>query len=236
MIALVSSTVAPSQLPGHDGPRTNIAPEVRLEHTRGTIDSLLAAGITQIFITDNSPGDWLRQRVEKLRPARVLHFDQLPVRNKGLGEMWLLLAALEHLPADEPILKISGRYRIGPGSPLLAAPGQDVVARVYGERQKEISTRAYVVRNREVAARLWPRMLDEIYAAQSRIVGPRSLLRLLRSSLQPGRDNFPYSDPPLSVEIAGWRAIRHLGLSLRVVDHLAVEGTLGSWINPEVKE
>ncbi len=236
MIAVVSSTVAPSPLPGHDGPRTNIAPEVRLEHTRGTIDSLLAAGITQIVIADNSPGDWLRERVHLLQPARVLHFEQPPVRNKGVGEMWLLLGALSHLPANEPILKISGRYRIGPASPLLAPVGHDVVARVYGSRLKEISTRAYVIRDREVAARLWPRMLDEIYAAPSRIRGPRSLLRLLRSSLRPQADHFPYSDPPVAVEIAGWRAIRHLGLSLRALDQIAVEGTLGSWINPEVKE
>jgi hypothetical protein len=236
MIAIVSSTVAPSVLPGHDGPRTNIAPEVRLEHTRATVDSLLAAGIKEIVIADNSPGDWLRQRVAQLQPARVLHFDQPPIRNKGLGEMWLLLAALEHLPPGEPILKISGRYRIGPASPLLAVPAHDVVARVYRGRQEEISTRAYVLRNREVAARLWPRMLDEIYAAQSRVRGPRSLLRLLRASLWPERDDFPYADPPLSVEIAGWRAIRHLGLSVHPVEHIAVEGTLGSWINPEVRE
>jgi hypothetical protein len=236
MIAVVSSTVAPSPLPGHDGPRTNLSFAQRLEHTRGTIASLVAAGVRDILVADNSPGSWLRDRVVELQPARVLHFDQPPVRNKGLGELWLLLGALPHLPADQPILKLSGRYRLAPDSPLLAAPAADVTVRVYGDHQREISTRAYVLRDRAVAERAWSRMLDELYAAQARIVGPRSLLRLLRSSLRPDTDNYPYADPPLPIEIAAWRAIRHLGLSLHALDHLGVEGTLGSWNNPDLKE
>jgi len=236
MIAVVSSTIAPSSQPSHDGARTTFTPEQRLEQTRETVASLVALGVSEIFIADNSAGGWLRGREAALAPARVLHFDQPPIRNKGIGEMWLLLGALPTLPENTPILKISGRYRVGRDTGL-ALEGADVAAKIYAEgRRREISTRCYLVRDRAVATRLWTRTLDEIFAASSHIVGPRSLLRIVQNSLRPASDTFPYSDPPGSVETAAYRAIQHLGLRLRPVEHLAVEGILGSWINPPVKE
>lgn len=238
MIAVVSSTVSPSTLPSHDGARTTLRPEVRLEQTRGTVDSLLAMGIREIVIADNSPGTWLLERAVTLAPARVVSFRQPPVRNKGIGELWLLLGCLDELPEDQQILKISGRYRVGLKTDLALRNGDDVAAKIFGgNSSEEISTRCYLVRNRDVAARLWGRTLDEMYAERSRIVGPRSLLRIVRNSLNPGADGFPYSDPnTISVEQATLVAIRRLGLRLRNVGNLDVEGTLGSWINPTVKE
>lgn len=237
MIAVVSSTIAPSALPSHDGARTTFSPEERLGHTRDTVASLRAAGINDIIIADNSAGGWRENWTRSLEPARVLHFDHHPFRNKGIGEIWLLRAALEQLPAGTPVMKISGRYRIGPKSPLLAPPKADVVARVYQHGgRREISTRCYVLRDRAVAERLWPRTLDEIYAQQFRIVGPRSLLGYFRRLLLPPKDSDRSGDPPASVEIATYDAIKHLGLSLTAVSHLDVEGILGSWVNPEVAE
>ncbi len=237
MIAVVSSTVAPSSLPSHDGARTTLTPEVRLEHTQGTIASLVALGVREIFIADNSTGSWLRDRAAALAPARLLSFSQPPVRNKGIGEMWLLLGALESLPENEPILKISGRYRVGPGTGLKLRDGDDVAGKVYTDgRVPTLSTRCYLVRNRAVATRLWERTLDEIYAEQARIHGPRSLLRILGNSLRPGQDQLRYSDPTAAVETAIYRAIRHLPLRLNEIEQLDVEGILGSWINPVVKE
>lgn len=238
MIAFVSSTVAPSTLPSHDGARTTLSPEVRLEQTRATVASLTAFGAREILIADNSPGAWLRDKAAVLAPARVICLDQPPIRNKGIGELWLLLGALSSLPEDQPILKISGRYRIGAETQLALQEGDDIAARVHRDGPSgEISTRCYLMRDRSVAARLWQRSLDEIYAERSRIVGPRSLVRIVSNSLNPGRDDFPYSDPnTLSLEQASLRAIRHLGLRLRAVGTLGVEGTLGSWTNPLVKE
>jgi hypothetical protein len=238
MIALVSSTVSPSTLPSHDGARTTLSPEVRLEQTRDTVASLVALGARQIIIADNSPGPWLRERPAALAPARVIHMDQPPIRNKGIGELWLLLGAVGSLPEDEPILKISGRYRIGAETELSLRDGDDIAARVHrGGACGEISTRCYLLRSRSVAERLWQRSLDEVYAERSRIVGPRSLARIIRNSMRPGADDFPYSDPnTLSLEQASFRAIRHLRLRLRAVSHLGVDGTLGSWTNPLVKE
>ena len=237
MIAIVSSTIAPSALPSHDGARTTLTPEVRLEHTQGTIASLVALGAKEIFIADNSPGNWLHDRVAALAPARLLSFSQPPIRNKGIGEMWLLLGALESLPENEPILKISGRYRVGPGTRLKLRDGDDVAGKVYLHgRVRSLSTRCYLMRDRTVAARLWERTLDEIYAEQARIHGPRSLLRILKSSLRPSEDKLRYGDPTASVETAVYHAIRHLSLRLHEVEHLDVEGILGSWTNPVVKE
>jgi hypothetical protein len=238
MIAVVSSTVSPSALPGHDGARTNLSPEVRLEQTRETVASLVAFGAKDILIADNSPGVWLVERAAALAPARVLHLNQPPIRNKGIGELWLLLAAVGSLGEDQPILKISGRYRIGPGTELSLRDGDDIAAKVPRVGVSgEISTRCYLVRDRSVASRLWQRSLDEVYAERSRIVGPRSLLRILRNSFRPGSDDFAYSDPnTLSVEQASMRALRHLKLRLHAVENLGVEGILGSWTNPRVKE
>jgi hypothetical protein len=236
-VAVVSSTVAPSALPNHDGPRTSLSPEVRLEQTRGTVASLVAQGVQEIIIADNSPGNWLRDRASVLGPARVLHLDQPPIKNKGLGELWLLLSALGELPADRPILKISGRYRVGTPTDLALVGDDDIAARVPADSPNEISTRCYLMRSKAVAARLWPRALDEFYADQCRIVGPRSLLRIVRNSIWPLEDSFQYSDPnTLSLEQASMRAIRHLGLRLRNVPNVNVEGILGSWGNPPIKE
>lgn len=238
MIAVVSSTVAPSAAPSHDGARTNLSPDVRLEQTRGTVDSLVARGITEILVADNSPGTWLHDRAASLAPAHVLCQRQPPVRNKGIGELWLLLGSLDELPQDRPILKISGRYRLGAHSDLSLNAGDDVAAKVYrGAKSGEISTRCYLLRNREVAALVWERALDGMYAERSRIKGPRSLMRIIGNSLRPDADGFHYSDPnTISVEQAAYAAIRSLGLRLRSVGNLDIEGTLGSWTNPTVKE
>jgi len=238
MIAVVSSTVAPSATPSHDGARTNLSPELRLEQTRATVDSLVAKGITEILIADNSPGTWLQDRAASLAPARVVFLRQPPVRNKGIGELWLLLGSVGDLPESQPILKISGRYRLGAHSDLALRDGDDIAARVYPKGASgEISTRCYLMRDRSVAALLWERTLDEMYAERSRIMGPRSLLRIIKNSLRPERDSFHYSDPnTISVEQAAMIAIRRLGLRLRSVDNLDIEGTLGSWINPTVRE
>ena len=238
MIAVVSSTVAPSVLPSHDGARTTLSPQTRLEQTRGTVDLLLALGATQIIIADNSPGEWLRGHAGILAPARVLCLSQPPIRNKGIGEMWLLAAALGELPENEPIMKISGRYRVGVGTGLRLGAADDIAARVYRRgSSQEISTRCYLMRDRGVASRFWERTLDEMYAERSRIAGPRSLVRIVRNSIRPDQDAFHYSDPnTLSVERAAFKAIRGLGLRLKPVEDLGVEGTLGSWTNPDIRE
>jgi hypothetical protein len=237
MIAVVSSCVVPSVLPSHDGARTTLTPEVRLQHTRGTVDSLLALGVKRIFIADNSAGSWLIDRAAELAPAEIVPFTQPPIRNKGIGEMWLLLGVLPHLPENEPILKISGRYRVGPATELKLREGDEVVGKVYVHgRVQSLSTRCYLLRDRAVATRLWERTLDEIYAEAARIQGPRSLLRILRSSLHPAADRLRYGDPAAAVETAIHAAIRHLPLRLRAVEHLDVEGIMGSWKNEVVKE
>lgn len=237
MIAIISSTVAPSTLPSHDGARTTLTPEVRLEQTQDTIASLVTLGAKEIFIADNSAGNWLHDRAAALAPARLLSFSQPPIRNKGIGEMWLLLGALESLPENEPILKISGRYCVGPATGLRLRDGDDVAGKVYLHgRVRSLSTRCYLMRDRKVAAQLWEKTLDEIYAEQARIHGPRSLLRILQSSLRPRRDRLRYGDPTAAVETAVYNAIRYLPLRLHEIEHLDVEGILGSWINPVVKE
>ena len=109
-------------------------------------------------VADNSAGPWLRHRSGELSPARVLHFDHPHFKNKGIGELWLLISALQSLPEGETIIKISGRYRVGTSSGLLPAGDDDVAGKVTGTGlAAQMSTRCYLVRNREVAARFWGR-------------------------------------------------------------------------------
>jgi hypothetical protein len=237
MIAIVSSTIAPSSVPSHDGERSNIPPATRLMHTKETIASLLAMGVQRIYLADNSPGTWVRERAAELAPAQLLFFEHPPIRNKSIGEIWLLLGALESLPENEPILKISGRYRIGVDTALRLREGDDVVGRVYRHgRNHTLSTRCYLMRNRAVAAQLWERTVDEIYADAARIHGPRSLWRIVRNSLNPSGDSLRYSDPGISLETATYRAIRNLSLQLNRVDYLAVQGIIGKWGNEAISE
>jgi hypothetical protein len=215
-----------------------MAPEQRLEQTRATVDSLIAAGAKQIVIADNSPGTWFAERAGILSPARVVHLQHPPIRNKGVGELWMMLSIVESLPDDEPILKVSGRYCVGRRTQLSIAGDDEVVGKVCREgRLHSLSTRAYLLRDRSVALRFWARSLDEIYAQTSRIVGLRSFIRIVRNSLQPGSDDLHYSDPnTISLEQAAYNAICHLGLKLKAVDNLDLAGKLGSYTNHEVKE
>ncbi len=81
-------------------------------------------------------------------------------------------------------MKISGRYRVGPKTELALRADDDVAAKVFGgSSSEEISTRLLSgAQPSAVASRLWGRTLDEMYAERSRIVGPRSLVRIVRNS------------------------------------------------------
>jgi len=238
MIAVVSSTVAPSALPTHDGLRTTLSPEKRLEQTKATVASLVAFGARRVLVADNSPGSWLAERPGQLGPAEVIHLRHPVFGNKGVGEQWLLLAVADLLPEDEPIIKISGRYLLNKSSELRIEGDDDIAGKIYPEgRTHTLSTRAYLLRNKAVALRFWGRALDEVYAQPARIMGARSLIRIVGNSLRPERDGYAYSDPStLSLEHAAYRAIRNLGLKLRAVGTLGVEGNYGSFTNQAVSE
>jgi hypothetical protein len=227
MIALVSSTVFPPREPIYDGPRSWLSGDARLQQTCETVRSLHALGAREIVVADNSGDGWRSGAEVELLPARVLRLATPQFRNKGISELHLLRAALPSLGDDEPILKISGRYTL---SRDLCAQldDHDVLGRIYRQgRQWSLSTRCYLVRDRETFAMLIDEAFRELYATPARIVGPRSLLRIVHNSLRPPRDEYPYDDPPVSIERAFGEVLRRRRFRFRSVERLGVEGVLG---------
>ena len=227
MIAVVSSTIYPPEAPP-GGRLACVAPEERLEQTRRTVESLAELGFSEIYLADNSAERWRGPGEEYFAPAHLLRFDTPQFENIGIAEAHLLLRALREVPADRPILKLSGRYllRRRPDESLGAA---DIQARLYQHGAwLEMSTRCYAVRSRALHERFLRQVLREIYSAPTRAVGPRSLLRLVRGALAPGRVDYPYEDPPSSLERAAGSVLRRRAWNVRAVTELFVEGQAGS--------
>src|ERR1043166_7210271 len=97
-IAIISSTIVPPSIEHYGGNHARWTPEERLEQTRGSIRSLVELGIDDIYLADNSGGSWRDGMDRELRPARVRVFSHHQYRNKGISELYLLLAALPGIP------------------------------------------------------------------------------------------------------------------------------------------
>jgi hypothetical protein len=237
MIAVISSTLQPASLSGHDGPRTNLDASTRLAQTVASVRSLQALGCAEIFLADNSSPALAPDIVRQLAPARVFHFGHFPYRNKGVAEAFLLLALLPELPSGQPIVKLSGRYTLS--LDLAAQLGDADLAGLFarpGGRVENLSTRAYAVRNREFFARFLQGSLNELYASPWRIVGPRSLASVLRRAFGRVYPEKPYYDPTASLEISAARWLARSGAIVRRLERIGVTGVLGSWVNPTVSE
>jgi hypothetical protein len=218
-------------------PRTVIPFDERLEQTRRTIDSLLGAGVEEIYLADNSGANWVAGTEKQLAPARVSVYDHYQFQNKGISEIYLLLSALEELPPGVPILKISGRYRLSDGL-AFTLDDADVAAKLipYGRSQLWMSTRCYVVRDTETFGRFLKATLRDLYGYPARIVGPGSLLRILRNSLFPARDESPYDDPLQPIEVAAARVLKSGAYRLKKIEALGIEGITGDEAKRLLKE
>lgn len=229
VIAVISSTIFPSDAPIYWGsPRRVIPTQERLEGTQKTIASLLAAKVDEIYLADNSGENWVAGTEEQLSPARVYVYHQHQFQNKGISELYLLLSIMEHLPAATPILKMSGRYYLKNGLGF-GLDDKDVAANFvpYARTQLWMSTRCYLVKDKEVYERFLKDTLRALYGYQARIVGPGSLLRILRNSIFPERDDSTYDDPLLPIEIAAARVLQRAGYSVKEVAVLGIEGITG---------
>lgn len=237
MIGLISSTIFPPNLPSHDEVRTWISSEERLKQTQATINSLFNVGISDVYLADNSGDDWLAEANNLLRPAHVYVFNQHQYQNKGISELYLLLSMLKHLPSNVSILKISGRYVLKKDlSDELADADLAVKIHKYGMFKSSISTRCYIVKNKQVYEDFLRHILQETYAYSTRIVGPRSLVRILANSLFPKIDSYPYNDPRWAIELAGARVLKKHNYKVSKIETLGVEGISGAFKNIKIVE
>jgi hypothetical protein len=226
VIALVSSTIFPGDAPVYAESRSVFSPEERLAQTRRTIESLQASGFSNIYLADNSGVNWVDGTEDRLQPARVFRFSQHQFHNRGISELYLLLAMLGALPDDRPILKISGRYALK--NNIVAQLSNADVAAKWSADNRTISTRCYVVRDRRLYRRFLEDTLNELYGHAARIVGPRSLLRILKHSLQPAADDSAYFDPSTSIEGAAAAALRNKNYAVVRLAELGLEGEIAT--------
>lgn len=222
MTAIVSSTIWPSSEPIHGGVRSVFSVEERATQTADTVRSLRALGIDRVVVADNSerlpdtlPG--------ALNESEIIRIPGLHFQNKGISEAWLIASLVGRIALRGPLLKVSGRYTVGA---LPAINWSDVdIAGCYSDSL--LTTRCFAIRNSHVLGALMQSALREMYAYPTRIVGPRSLLRIVRSSLFPGRHEYPYHDPTISLEMGCTLAIRHNHLRFSHISSFGVKGVFG---------
>lgn len=237
MIAIISSTIYPPSKPIYDAIRTRFSPEERLEQTRHTVQSLLAAGLDDIYLADNSGDGWILGTEEHLRPARVHVYTQHQYTNKGISELWLLSSLLKHIPANTPLLKISGRYILTAAAPpILGNAELGVKLERLGLVNYSVSTRCYVVKDKEVYETFLKRTLCAVYGYWARIVGPRSFGRILKNSIMPKLDDFPYDDPSISIEVAAAHVLRKYNYRVAYFKTIGIKGALGATANVFIEE
>lgn len=227
MIAVISSTIYPANKPTYDGQRSRIGPQERLEQTQKTVASLVDVGVTKIYLADNSGQSWVAGTETVLKPAKTYVFNGHQYYNTGISELYLLLSIVPYLPSGEPIIKISGRYTLHRDIRHLLGDA-DLAGKVYHYRSQfpiaRLSTRCYLVKNKDVFETFLKMTLREVYAYPSRVVGPRSLLRILRNSLLPNVDDYPYDDPIVSIEGAAARVLKIHRYRYREINQVGIEG------------
>ena len=237
MIAVISSTIYPPSLPTYDGQRTCLSPEERIEQTQKTIESLVNLGISEIYLADNSGENWVLNNDKSLKYVKIHIFSQYQYKKKGISELYLLLNILEYIPSNKPILKISGRYTLNKN--IINNIGDaDLAGRLYRHSlvNSSMSTRCYLVKNKDIFAIFLKRTLREVYAYPSRIVGPRSFVRILHNSLFPSKDNYPSDDPTGSIEGAAARVLHLFNYKFNNIEPLGIQGFVAGNPNDLLKE
>ena len=225
---LISSAIFPNVGTLYGADPKLIEPELRLEQTKATVNSLVQLGYETIYIADNSGPNWRAGTEECLAPATVLRFDHLQFSNKGISELYLLQAALPQLPPNTRIIKVSGRYVLK--RRLHQELGSaDFLFKLYKRfrNRSYVSTVAYVVRDKAIYEIFVEQSLRELFAYAVRVVGFRSLFRIVRNSVAPQYDHYPYHDPGTSVELAMWRVLRIHRYRVLYIDQLGIEGISG---------
>ena|SRR2546427_4422838 len=227
MLGLISSTIFPSNAPLYWGSsRACIPNSERLEQTRRTVASLQEAGFSPIILADNSGTNWVAGTEESLAPAEVHVFRQHQFQNKGISEIYTLLDTLNFLTGNTPILKISGRYYLTEDVDHQIG-ADDIVAKVnkHGGVKSWMSTRCYLIKDVAVLEAFLRAVLRDLYGYGARVVGPRSLFRILRHSLSPDRQHYPYDDPVSPIEVPAARVVESGDFRVRLVSTLGIEGT-----------
>ncbi|GAA4084418.1 hypothetical protein [Mucilaginibacter panaciglaebae] len=222
MIAIVSSTIKPITSPARS--TSFYTYEERLAQTKFTLLRLRDCGFTKIFFVDNSPfldKSQLQNMLADFPEVEVHHLLQYQFQNKGINELLLLLYLIEYLPPNEQIFKISGRYY--PTDEFKKPDFADFAVKKYYHARKNnsISTRGYWVKDAETLHRFLIDCLYEHFAYSERIVGLRSLARILFRKKDKTTPHFS-----ISIEFAAEHVLRSGGYHATFIDKLGIEGLI----------
>ena len=155
--ALITSTIFPPSFPRLDGSKRVIhTSEQRPLQTAETVHSLRLAGISNIYLVDNSGAEWQHFAEDFLAGVIIFRENQSYLYdNKGINELQMILSCIVHLPPSVPILKISGRYRLVEQPQIPLHELWDLAGRLYlGPNGKWFSTRMYVAQTKSILARV----------------------------------------------------------------------------------
>jgi hypothetical protein len=229
MIAIISSTIKP--VIKNEKAISFYSFEERLDQTKLTLVRLKEAGFDLIFLADNSPlldQSELEKLLQDFKGVVIFHLRQYQFSNKGINELLMLLFLTGQLPPNEIIFKISARYYL---SPEFKKPDfVDFAVKQYDFKRKTgtISTRGYWVKNTETLHRFLLSCFDELFAYPERIVGLKSLFRLLFVKKN-------VIDEPLniSIEFAAANVLKAGNYQVRLLDRIGIEGLVAGANNIE---
>ena len=136
--------------------------------------------------------------------------------NKGLSEAFLISEALEYLPDNKKIIKISGRYLINKN--FDTKPSSQFICKKNGENA--ISTRSYIVENKETFKKAITLTINLFLSYNSRILGPRSLIRIIKNSIVPQIQSFHVT---IMLEVVFWYVLK-TNFTYQLVDELNITG------------
>ncbi|PAW93476.1 hypothetical protein CKK33_08225 [Mucilaginibacter sp. MD40] len=219
MIAVITSTLQP----GNKSTRGFYNDNERLAQTLQTVKSLYQHGFEHVYLVDNSPSLTeadLQSIFTGSRHLNVYHTNQYQFDNKGINEILMLLLLSEHLPKDQPIFKISGRYCLTehftvPDFPAFAVKGYE-----YHSRNGAVSTRGYWVKDADKLQCFLKDCLTEVFAYPERIVGIRSLIK---KTIQLAFKK-PYIPVNASIEFAAANVLKRGKLNVALLPQLGIRG------------
>lgn len=186
MIALITSTIIPEAY-------SFFGIDDRYQQTIATINNLKNVGFIEIYLVDNSTStiDMDRIKSNSYNGVKIIQSPQYTFENKGINEALLILNNLHHLPNNQPIFKISGRYSPTAQfsiSKLLEELGSnEILGLGYIGTGKKVhfNTRAYLIENKKSLAQILVLAIEEMIGFSRGISGLNGLLGLLKTVFKP---------------------------------------------------
>ncbi|MDX2067863.1 MAG: hypothetical protein SFV55_05525 [Haliscomenobacter sp.] len=238
---LISSTIFTPRVNSNSVLKSVYSSNERTEQTRQTITSLKRLGYEDIRLYDNSGTEYQSTLEKEFPEITVKTLTQYQFDNKGISETFMLLSAINDLPDDIPIIKISGRYQLSKKIDFNHMEFQ-LGAKFYRHNSKlfttkeSMATRCYIFSNKKIFEQYLTNMLEEIYAHSARIIGAGSLKRFLINQFMPNKNVYSYLNPIYSVEAASVPVIKKMGLNVQRIDNIGLFGLAGTFENHLIED